>query len=150
LVFEPIAIFFKGNPFDLIIVRDAIQHMNIRDGLKAVRNVIRSGAKFFALSSYPPAGSNKANNTRTIGGNQPLPRSPVGCETKDYCKLGNIESGGFYANNINCPPFNFPLSKSILVQQSHSTFVIENDEIHIYPIDNELKNIVEQYDKACP
>lgn len=139
----------NNNSFDLIIVRDALQHMHIRNGLKAVRNVILSGAKYFALTSYPPNGKSSAANTRSIGKNESLPAKPIGCETKDYCKLGQINDGSFYANNINCPPFNFSLNKAILIQPSHVQFKMESDEIHIYEIDEELKQIVKQYDKAC-
>ncbi|CAF0799154.1 unnamed protein product [Rotaria sordida] len=139
----------QNNSFDLIIVRDALQHMHIRNGLKAVRNVIRSGGKYFALSSYPPNGKSSASNSRSIDKNEPLPKQPLDCATKNYCKLGAIKEGDVYGNNINCYPFNFPLNKAILVQPSHEKFQIEYDEIHIYKIDDELKQIVEQYDNAC-
>ncbi|CAF2412198.1 unnamed protein product [Rotaria sp. Silwood2] len=139
----------NGNRFDLIIVRDALQHMHIRNGLKAVRNVIMSGAKFFALSTYPPNGRSSASNTRSIGKNESLPLIPTECVNKTYCTYGAIKDGDWYANNINCYPFNFPLNKAILVQQSHEKFGMEQDEMHIYKIDEELKKIVEQYDNAC-
>ncbi|CAF1108734.1 unnamed protein product [Adineta steineri] len=141
----------KGNRFDLIIVRDALQHMNIRNGLKAVRNVIMSGAKYFAVSTYPANGKSSAANTRSIAKNEPLPSMPVECQFMKYCTLGNIPDGDFYRNNINCDPFNFPLNKAILVQPSHQIFYteMERDEIHIYKIDDELKQIVKQYDEAC-
>ena len=139
----------KGNSFDLIIVRDAIQHMNIKNGLKAVRNVVNSGARFFALSTYPPNGRSSTPMTRSIGNNQSLPITPSECEGKNYCTLGAIKDGDFYLNNINCPPFSFPLNRAILVQSSHEKFSIESDEIHIYPIDDHLKQIVKQYDQAC-
>ncbi|CAF1070705.1 unnamed protein product [Rotaria sordida] len=139
----------NGNQFDLIIVRDALQHMHIRNGLKAVRNAIMSGAKFFALSTYPPNGKSSASNTRSIGKNESLPLTPVECMNKSYCISGGIKDGDWYPNNINCHPFNFPLNKAILVQPSHEKFHMEHDEIHIYKIDEELKKIVEKYDKAC-
>jgi hypothetical protein len=139
----------KGNQFDLIIVRDALQHMHIKNSLKAVRNVIMSGAKFFAVSTYPPNGNASASPHRSLEKNESLPLMPPGCLYKHYCANGKIKDGEFYHNNINCPPFNFPLNKAILVQPSHTTFVTEQDQIHIYKIDEELKTIVEQYDKAC-
>jgi hypothetical protein len=139
----------NGNRFDLIIVRDALQHMHIRNGLKAVRNVVMSGARFFAVSSYPPYGKGSGSNTRSIGNNESLPLVPSECQNRNYCVLGKIQDGALYENNINCPPFNFPLNKAILVQPSHSKFYRDRDEIHIYEIDDELKKIVEQYDKAC-
>ncbi len=139
----------KGNRFDLIIVRDALQHMHILNGLKAVRNVIMSGAKFFALSTYPPNGNASASNYRLLGKNESLPFMPIECVNKSYCSYGKIKDGTMYWNNINCHPFNFPLNKALLVQPSHEKFFMETDEIHIYEIDEELKKVVEQYDKAC-
>jgi hypothetical protein len=134
----------------LIIVRDAIQHMHIRNGLKAVRNVIMSGAKYFAVSTYPPNGKSSAPNTRSIGKNESLPLAPLECSNQHYCKMGLIKDGGLYRNNINCYPFSFPLNKAILVQPSHTIFPMNDpDEIHIYKIDDELKRIVAQYDNAC-
>jgi hypothetical protein len=124
--------------------------MNIKNALKAVRNVIRSGAKFFALTTFPPNEQSSASNTRSIEKNESLPSVPIGCNTKDYCVLGRIKEGDVYHNNINCHPFNFPLNKTILLQPSHAKFPQESDEIHIYEIDEELKKIVEEYDKACP
>jgi hypothetical protein len=129
------------------MVRDALQHMNIKNGLKAVRNVIMSGAKFFAVSSYPAIGT--SSNIRSLENNESLPFMPIDCVNKTYCDIGNITDGDYYENNINCYPFNFPLNKAILVQPSHASFPIEPDEIHIYKIDEELKKVVEQYDKAC-
>jgi hypothetical protein len=41
------------------------------------------------------------------------------------------------------------LNKAILVQLSHASFSHEQDEMHIYKIDDEFKKIVEQYDEAC-
>jgi ubiquinone/menaquinone biosynthesis C-methylase UbiE len=139
----------QGNQFDLIIVRDAIQHMHIKNGLKAVQNVVRSGAKFFALTSFPPNGKSSASNTRSIEKNESLPLLPAECDQKNYCEMGNIKDGDYYTNNINCYPFNFPLNKAILLQPSHEKFHMESDEIHIYEINDELKQIVEQYDHAC-
>ncbi len=139
----------KHNRFDLIIVRDALQHMHIKNGLKAVRNVIMSGAKFFAVSTFPPNEKASAPNMRSLEKNESLPFMPIDCVYKSYCSAGNIKDGDFYHNNINCHPFNFPLNKAILVQLSHASFSHESDEMHIYKIDDELKRIVEQYDKAC-
>ena len=101
-------------------------HMNIRNGLKAVQNVINSDAKYFAVSSYP-----------------------ANCSLVNFCRLGNITDGNYYTNNINCYPFNFPISKALVIEQSHTHFPDGTDELHIYPIDSELKAIVQQYDNAC-
>jgi hypothetical protein len=108
-----------------------------------------SGAKFFAVSSYPPDGKASASNMRSLEKNESLPFMPIGCVNRTYCNVGNIKDGDMYRNNINCHPFNFPLNKAILVQLSHASFSHEPDEIHIYKIDDELKKIVKQYDKAC-
>jgi hypothetical protein len=124
--------------------------MHIKNALKAVQNVIRSGARYFALTTYPPNGKASAPNYRSIETNEPLPSVPIGCDQENYCRVGNIKDGDFYKNNINCYPFNFPLSKAILLQPSHEKFALEADEIHIYPIDDELKRIVDQYDQVCP
>jgi hypothetical protein len=123
--------------------------MHIRNGLKAVRNVVLSGAKYFALSTYPAVSEHSVKIVRSIESNNSLVNVSIQCQTKDYCQLGAISDGGFYTNNINCHPFNFPLSKALLIQPSHQTFPIESDQIHIYPIDDELKNIVKRYDQAC-
>lgn len=123
--------------------------MNIHNGLKAVRNAVNSGAKFLAVSSYPP--HNKGpSSSRSLGKNETLPIVSELCQNADFCKFGAIEDGGYYQNNINCPPYNFPLHKALLVQPSHKQFQHENDEIHVYAIDDDIKKIVEQYDKACP
>lgn len=101
------------------------------------------------MSSYPPNGKSSVDNTRPMNQNVSLPKQPLNCIDKNYCKLGNINEGNVYFNNINCYPFNFPLNTAILIQPSHEKFKIESDEIHIYKIDDELKQIVEQYDKVC-
>jgi hypothetical protein len=107
-------------------MRDAIMHMNVRNGLNAVRNVITSNARFFAVSSYP-----------------------ANCSSVNFCVLGNIVDGNFYQNNINCQPFGFPSGKALIIKKSHNHFPDGTDELHIYPIDSELKSIVEKYDKTC-
>lgn len=130
-------------------MRDVLQHMHIRNGLRAIQNVVLSGVKYLALTSFPP-NDQPSLNERSIEKKEPLPSVPSLCTKQDYCVLGNITDGSFYKNNINCPPFNFPLNKSMLVQPSHKQFPKEHDEIHVYAIDDELKQIVQQYDKSCP
>ena len=141
--------YILGNRFDLIVVRDALQHMHVRNGLQAVYNAVMSGAKYFALTSYPP-NNQPSTETRALEKNESLPSEPLFCNKQDYCLTGLLKDGGFYQNNINCPPFNFPLNKSLLVQPSHQQFKMENDEIHVYKIDDGLKQIVQHYHKACP
>jgi len=107
--------------FDLVIMRDAIQHMNILNGLAAVKNIIFSGAKYFLVSSYP--------------------RKCV-----DFCRAGNITDGKFYRNNMNCPPFEFPAP--LFRKPSHNP-PVEKDEIHLYKIDDDLKERAKHYDNKC-
>ena len=123
--------------------------MHIRDGLKAIRHIVMSGAKYVALNSYPSSGNSRENLTRSSDRNILSPNSSFDCHRQNYCRLGAITTGRFYLNNINCYPFNFPSNKALLIQPSHRTFPMDHDEIHIYPIDDELKRIVEQYDRAC-
>lgn len=122
--------------------------MHIRNGLQTIRNVVLSGVKYLAVTSFPP-NDQPTVNRRSIDKKESLPSMAPLCDKQDYCVLGNITDGDFYKNNINCPPFNFPLKKSMLVQPSHKHFLKEYDEIHVYRIDNELRQIVQQYDKAC-
>ena len=43
----------KIDGFDLAIVKDAIQHVPLKDGMKMIANVVNSGVKYFITSSYP-------------------------------------------------------------------------------------------------
>ncbi|KAK3089758.1 hypothetical protein FSP39_006260 [Pinctada imbricata] len=61
---------------DLIIIRDAIQHLPLRLGKQAILNARRSGVKWIGISSYPTAKRNK-----------------------------DITMGGYYKNNIQISPF---------------------------------------------
>jgi hypothetical protein len=110
-----------NHAFDLVMVRDAIQHINILDALVAVKNIIFSGSKYFLVST-----------------------SPESCV--DYCRVGNITDGDFYHNNINCPPFNFPAP--LFKMASHNA-AKENDEMHLYKIDDILKDKAKNYDQSC-
>jgi hypothetical protein len=65
--------------FDLIMTRDMIQHNSLEDGLKIVRNVEQSGAKYFLTNFH----ANPKENT-------------------------NIKPGQYYPINPMLPPFNFP------------------------------------------
>jgi hypothetical protein len=104
--------FFSNNTFDLIIVRDAIQHMNILNGLKVMKNIIKSGIPYFAVSSFP---------------SQPC---------ANFCRDGNISDGATYPNNMNCPPFSLPVP--LLRKPSHNTIKHEPDEFHLYMVLFEL------------
>ena len=39
--------------FDLMILKDVIQHVSAKDGQKMLKNIVSSGAKYLILSSYP-------------------------------------------------------------------------------------------------
>ena len=115
--------YFPRNTFDLIIVRDAIQHMNILNGLQLMKNIIKSGIAYFAVSSFP---------------SQPC---------ANFCLYGNISDGGTYANNMNCPPFSLP--PPLLRKPSHHTIKHEDDEFHLYKIDSNFIRVSDTYDQAC-
>ncbi|KXS21038.1 hypothetical protein M427DRAFT_51973 [Gonapodya prolifera JEL478] len=70
--------------WDVINCRDAIQHIHVDDGLRAVVNFESSGAKYL-VSGWYSAGASQGN----LG-------------------VGNIPSGHFYAVDLMLPPFNFP------------------------------------------
>lgn len=66
-------------PFDLVHVRDVIQHMHLRQGVQFICNVFLSGAKVLIATMYP---KEKANY--------------------------EIQEGSFYHNNFLLEPFSFP------------------------------------------
>ena len=66
--------------FDLVHVRDVLQHLSLDDGMKYICNIFNSGTKFLITTTYP-----KAQNH-------------------------NITSGGWYQNNLEKHPFSFPKS----------------------------------------
>lgn len=149
-------------PFDLVITRDAIQHMTVFDGLLAVKSIVHSGAKYFAVSSYLPGTVDR--KWKSLGlSSQRAPGQPMGlrreddyireCQTSDelkrkFCKPGQRteETGWWYPNVMRCFPFNFP--PPIVDRPSHETFKIENDHLQIYRVDD-LKSVVAQYDLAA-
>lgn len=68
----------SSEPFDLIHVRDVIQHLPLQRGLAALCNVAKSGARYLISTTYP-----MPNNT-------------------------DIPEADWYKNNLYLPPFNFP------------------------------------------
>ena len=71
--------------FDLIILRDVIQHMTIESAMKAVKSVILdSGATYLATTSY----------------------STERCQ--DQRGIAITTDGDFYRNNLHCPPWDLP------------------------------------------
>ena len=131
--------------------------MTVFDGLLAVRNIVNSGAKYFAVSSYPP----EALDRKALGilGTS---RSSVAwrneeyiqrCQNSDelkrlFCRAGKrVESTGwFYPNVMRCFPFNFPAP--ILDKPSHETFKIEADHLQVYQV-SDLKSVVALYDQSA-
>ena len=67
-------------PFDLVHVRDVIQHMNLSQGVQYMCNVLKSGAKVLITTTFP-----KGNNE-------------------------HISEGECYQNNLWSEPFSFPAS----------------------------------------
>ncbi|KAJ3340796.1 hypothetical protein HDU93_006284 [Gonapodya sp. JEL0774] len=85
-VFKPKAVAGSKEPkplWEVINCRDAIQHINIKDGVKAVKNFEASGAKYLVTGWYS-------------GG---VPNQDV---------VGQINPGNFYSVDPMLPPFNFP------------------------------------------
>eukprot|EP00040_Diaphanoeca_grandis_P043667 m.268733 g.268733 ORF g.268733 m.268733 type:complete len:319 (-) comp80139_c0_seq1:380-1336(-) len=68
-------------PFDLIHIRDVIQHLPLQKGADIIKRVKAAGAKYLATTTY------------TNGRN------------------GNVKTGSFYKNDLSAPPFsmNAPL-----------------------------------------
>lgn len=64
--------------FDLIHVRDVLQHLPLKKGMRAINNIFKSGAKFLLATTFPK------------GVNQ------------------EIKEGDFFRNNLAKPPFNLP------------------------------------------
>ncbi len=64
---------------DLILCRDCLPHFSFADITVALRNIVRSGSKYFLTSTYP---SRKENR--------------------------DIETGSFRPLNLQAAPFNFP------------------------------------------
>lgn len=69
----------NAQAFDLIHVRDVLQHMPLARGVQAVEHLKRSGARFLLMTTFQ-----ESKNTD-------LKRE-----------------GGFYYNNLKMPPFSFP------------------------------------------
>lgn len=65
--------------FDLVHVRDVIQHMTLDQGVKFFCNVFNSGARVLITTTYP-----------------------------GLTKNSNIQEGGWYKNNLLLEPFLFP------------------------------------------
>ena len=69
----------EENNFDLVHVRDVIQHMSLDQGVEFFCNVFNAGPKVLVTTTYDKPLANK-----------------------------NIEEGGWYTNNLWLEPFSFP------------------------------------------
>jgi len=70
----------EEQPFDLVHVRDVIQHLSVDQGVKYFCNVFKSEAKVLITTTYPDG------------------------------KNVDIKEGDFYQNNLEQEPFSFPAS----------------------------------------
>ena len=77
-------------PFDLVHVRDVLQHLPLKNGLRYICNVLKSGARVFVTTTFPGIDSNL-----------------------------NIQAGSFYPNNLEKPPFGFPQVDSTVCRETH-------------------------------
>eukprot|EP00450_Noctiluca_scintillans_P012939 CAMPEP_0194504510 /NCGR_PEP_ID=MMETSP0253-20130528/28987_1 /TAXON_ID=2966 /ORGANISM="Noctiluca scintillans" /LENGTH=273 /DNA_ID=CAMNT_0039346909 /DNA_START=271 /DNA_END=1092 /DNA_ORIENTATION=+ len=77
-------------PFDLIHVRDVIQHMRLADGVAAMCHVAQSGATYLISTTFP---GERNFNVAFDDGVDREGRPP------------------YYANNLLAPPFSFPPGK---------------------------------------
>mmetsp|Transcript_29052 Transcript_29052/g.69207 ORF Transcript_29052/g.69207 Transcript_29052/m.69207 type:complete len:327 (-) Transcript_29052:134-1114(-) len=68
----------ETEPFDLVHVRDVIQHMPLERGVQFFCNVFKAGPRVLVTTTYP-GGSNR-----------------------------NIDEGKWYRNNLKADPFSFP------------------------------------------
>jgi len=78
-------------PFDLIIVKEMLQHIPLKDARQAARHLKRSGARFVIATTWQNVIENR-----------------------------NIEAGEWYPNNLELPPFNFPAATKCVPQGTAS------------------------------
>jgi hypothetical protein len=94
-------------PFDLVIMRDVIQHMLRNNSMKAIKSVVvDSGAKYLAVTSF----------------------SSLPCEGESSNAM--TSDGGFVKYNLHCPPWNLP--EPFFQFQSHVHFPAEEDSMELY------------------
>ena len=110
--------------FDVIIVRDVIQHMPIHDAMRAVKLVVeQSGARYLALTSY----------------------TTDSC--KDQCETSVTQEGGWYDNDLHCTPWNFP--EPFFKFASHLHFPEEGDFIELYRIEDLRETVAQWPESPC-
>ena len=95
--------------FDLVIVRDVIQHMTIDSAMKALKSIVLdSGATHLAVTSYSSE------------------------ECQDHRRIAITTDGDFYRNNLHCPPWNLPEPFFKFMSRLH--FHEEDDSLEIHRI----------------
>ena len=117
--------------FELVMTRDVIQHLPLSEGLQFVRNVVLSpGIKYWAVTSY----QDRKGNDHAISGD-------VNKDMSAHL--------AFYGNNMDIEPFNLPKENIVFQGRSHPDFMkapIDADLFVVYKIDENMRNIVKQYD----
>jgi hypothetical protein len=108
--------------FDVIIVRDVIQHMPIHNAMRAVKSIVEeSETKYLAMTSF----------------------TKDSCV--DQCQTSITEEGGFYHNNLHCTPWNIP--EPFFKFASHLHFPEEGDFMELYRVED-LKDIVAHWPES--
>jgi hypothetical protein len=75
---------------DAILCRDCLVHLSFRDGLAAIRNIVRSGATYLLTTSFPDETENR-----------------------------DIFTGDWRRLNLERPPFNFPPPIKSIVEATY-------------------------------
>jgi len=105
-----------AQPFDLIITRDAIQHMPLKYAKKSVAHIATSGAKFLITTTYPNGKANKPN----------------------------MAPDAFQRSNLHLPPFDFPTAIECVPSHPDAPktgpLSAERDLLCLYSIDALLKS----------
>lgn len=118
----------RVNSFDLVHLRDVIQHLTYAAAKRAIRNIVDTGVKYLVTTTYP-----SATNPQHVAQSE------------------NI----FYQNNMELPPFSFyhtldcvrshPSGPHLGAQKTlNQHFNYEDDVVCMYEV-NRLKEIVSRY-----
>lgn len=103
-------------PFDLIHVRDVLQHMTLSQGRAAASNLLKSGASFIVATTYHD-GSNKGVETDT-----------------------ERRKGAFFRNDLSKAPYNFPAPIACVRTDPFSDSVgFDSDDTCIYSLKHGFK-----------
>lgn len=111
--------------FDMVHMRDVLQHLSVKNGLRAIDNVCKSGATYLVATTYPTDVTKAGYATTKIG-------TPERAAAPRYKVVQNDHphDGGWYPNNLALPPFNFP--QGLQCVETHPTQ--EPDHTCIYRI----------------